>query len=93
MYELMLSKLFRKQIKKVAKKSQPTFLNICESWESVHKLINELGKSPKSYCLTEQETFNKPTRKNGIQDTRKIQYNISDIFISKMTETQTKWRD
>ncbi len=44
MYELKLSKLFNNQIKIIAKKSQTTFLNICESWDNVHKIINELGR-------------------------------------------------
>ena len=44
MYELKLSKLFRKQIKNVAKKSQPLFLDICESWDITHSVINKLGK-------------------------------------------------
>ena len=44
MYELKLSKLFRKQIKLVAIKSQPVFLDICESWDEVHIIINDLGE-------------------------------------------------
>ena len=43
MYELKLSKLFRKQIKKIAVNSQPIFLDICESWDSVHRAVNTFG--------------------------------------------------
>lgn len=44
MYELKLSKLFRRQIKIIAKNSQPIFLDICNSWGEVHKIINNLGQ-------------------------------------------------
>lgn len=45
MHTLKLSVLFRKQIKKIAKKSQPMFLDICEQWEFVHTRVSKLNSS------------------------------------------------
>ena len=44
MYELKISKLFRKQIKNIAIASQPLFQDISESWDNVHRIINKLEK-------------------------------------------------
>lgn len=43
LYRLILSDIYRKQIKTIAGKSQKRFLAICESWDEVHKKVNRLG--------------------------------------------------
>ena len=40
MSELVLSKLFRRQIKVIASKDQKKFLDICNSWDKVHKTVD-----------------------------------------------------
>lgn len=54
MYELVLSIFYRKQIKVIAKKSQKKFLDICTSWDKVHKMINKLEQNA---CPFNQSTF------------------------------------
>ena len=43
MSKLVLSKLFRRQIKIVARRDQKKFLDICNSWDRVHKTVDNMN--------------------------------------------------
>ena len=89
MYELLLSKLFRNQLKKLATKSQPAFMLTCQSWDRVHKEINEFGKKGNPFQTI--RFLEKVDRKNFYLVYRLVE-DKKQLWVETMAKKQTKHR-
>ncbi len=80
MSDLILSKLFRRQIKIIAANDQQKFLDICDNWDKAHKIVDSKN-FPFSKITFKSQVKSRQLYLTYDFDKRKKKFWVLEIFI------------